>query len=94
MLNAQVKVRSTIGQFLQVGFSTMSSTALVPLVCYSHPSGQRSNFKNPNIICGSESHTVMVIFGSLLLVFGFLKALKRCEEFMRISGAPGHDPLH
>lgn len=73
-----VKVRSTIGQFLQVGFSTMSSTALVPLVCYSHPSGQRSNFKNPNIICGSESHTVMVIFGSLLLVFGVCGFLALC----------------
>ncbi|CAK9108640.1 Bifunctional lysine-specific demethylase and histidyl-hydroxylase NO66 [Durusdinium trenchii] len=74
----QVKVRSTIGQFLQVVFSTMSSTALVPLVCYSHPSGQRSNFKNPNIICGSEPHTVMVIFGSLLLVFGVCGFLALC----------------
>eukprot|EP00913_Durusdinium_trenchii_P035527 g33246.t2 len=73
-----VKVRSTIGQFLQVGFSTMSSTALVPLVCYSHPSGQRSNFKNPNIICGSEPHTVMVIFGSLLLAFGVCGFLALC----------------
>lgn len=30
----------------QVGFSTMSSTALVPLICYSHPNGQQSNLKH------------------------------------------------
>ena len=26
----------------QVAFSTMSSTALVPMICYKHPNGQRS----------------------------------------------------
>ena len=50
----------------------MSSTALVPMVCYGHPNGQRSNIKNPNILCGSEQHTIMLICGYLLLVFGLL----------------------
>jgi len=63
---------------LQVGFSTMSSTALVPLICYSHPNGQQSNLKNPNIFCGSEDHTLMVIFGVLLLVFGVCGFLSVC----------------
>ena len=56
--------------FLQVGFSTMSTTALTPLICYGHPNGQRSNLKHPNIICGSPEHTSMVVIGSLLLAFG------------------------
>eukprot|EP00434_Breviolum_minutum_P002789 symbB.v1.2.002451.t1/scaffold99.1/size346285/7 len=74
----RVKLNSTMGQFLQVGFSTMSSTALVPLICYSHPNGQQSNLKNPNIFCGSEDHTLMVIFGVLLLVFGVCGFLSVC----------------
>lgn len=74
----RVKLNSTMGQFLQVGFSTMSSTALVPLICYSHPNGQQSNLKHPNIFCGSEDHTLMVIFGVILLVFGVCGFLSVC----------------
>eukprot|EP00434_Breviolum_minutum_P002792 symbB.v1.2.002453.t1/scaffold99.1/size346285/9 len=74
----QVKLNSTMGQFLQVGFSTMSSTALVPLICYSHPNGQTSNLKNPNVFCGSEEHTLMVIGGVLLLTFGVCGFLSVC----------------
>ena len=70
-----MKVRSTMGQFLQVGFSTMSSTALVPMVCYGHPNGQRSNIKHPNILCGSEQHTIMLICGYLLLALGLLAGI-------------------
>lgn len=65
-----IKLRSTMGQFLQVAFSTMSSTALVPMICYKHPNGQRSNLKYPNVFCGSDEHTAMVIAGSLMLVLG------------------------
>ncbi|CAL1153752.1 unnamed protein product, partial [Cladocopium goreaui] len=64
-----IKLRSTMGQFLQVAFSTMSSTALVPMICYKHPNGQRSNLKYPNVFCGSDEHTAMVIAGSLCLWF-------------------------
>eukprot|EP00435_Cladocopium_sp_Y103_P067954 s690_g30.t1 len=66
----KVKLRSTMGQFLQVAFSTMSSTALVPMICYAHPNGLRSKLKYPNVLCGSNEHTAMVIAGSLLLVLG------------------------
>ena len=31
------KVCSTMGAFLQVGFSTMSATSLAPMMCYQHP---------------------------------------------------------
>jgi len=59
-----------MGQFLQVALSTMSSTALVPMICYKHPNGQQSNLKYPNVFCGSDEHTAMVIAGSLMLVLG------------------------
>lgn len=59
-----------MGQFMQVSFSTMSSTALVPYICYAHPNGLRSNLKYTNVFCRTDEHTAMVIAGSLLLAFG------------------------
>lgn len=67
---SKVKLRSTMGQFMQVAFSTMSSTALVPMICYTHPNGQQSNLKYPNVFCGSDEHMPMLIAGWLLLAFG------------------------
>ena len=67
---SKVKLRSTIGQFLQVAFSTMSSTALVPMICYTHPNGQQSNLKYTSVFCGSDQHIGMLIAGWLLLAFG------------------------
>ena len=57
----------------------MSSTALVPMVCYRHPNGQRSNIKHPNILCGSEQHTIMLICGYLLLALGLLAGISSVE---------------
>jgi hypothetical protein len=34
--------RWSLVHLFQVAFSTMSSTALVPMICYKHPNGQRS----------------------------------------------------
>ncbi|CAL1140870.1 unnamed protein product [Cladocopium goreaui] len=48
----------------------MSSTALVPYICYAHPNGLRSNLKYTNVFCRTDEHTAMVIAGSLLLAFG------------------------
>ena len=69
------KVCSTIGAFLQVGFSTMSATSLAPMMCYQHPNGQRSIMKYPGVICGSSEHDVMLVIAWILLVvfvFGFV----------------------
>eukprot|EP00435_Cladocopium_sp_Y103_P019777 s447_g4.t2 len=69
------KVCSTMGAFLQVGFSTMSATSLAPMMCYQHPNGQRSIMKYPGVICGSSEHDVMLVIAWLLLVvfvFGFV----------------------
>ena len=43
------KVCSTMGAFLQLGFSTMSATALAPMMCYRHPNGLRSILKYPGV---------------------------------------------
>ncbi|CAJ1377702.1 unnamed protein product, partial [Effrenium voratum] len=64
------KTLSLMGQFMQVGFSTMSTIALAPLMCYTHPNGQQSILKYPNVICGDPAHTAMLVAGSLLLSVG------------------------
>eukprot|EP00438_Fugacium_kawagutii_P006372 Skav220759 [mRNA] locus=scaffold2521:70811:72156:+ [translate_table: standard] len=69
------KVVSTMGAFLQVGFSTMSATALAPMMCYQHPNGLRSILKYPGVICGSDEHSTMLAIAWVLLVvfvFGFV----------------------
>ena len=68
------KMLSTAGAFLQVGYSTMSATALAPLMCYKHPIGLRSVLQYPGVVCGTAEHSVMLTMSILLLVFvlGFL----------------------
>ena len=56
----------------------MSTIALAPLMCYTHPNNLQSVLKYPNVICGSEQHTIMLIGGWLLLVFGVLGFLALC----------------
>ena len=34
------KAFSTVGQFLQVGFTTMTSLSMTPFMCYRHPTEQ------------------------------------------------------
>lgn len=64
------KVCSTMGAFLQMGFSTMAATSLAPMMCYKHPNGLRSLLKYPDVICGSGEHTAMLAIGwTLLIVF-------------------------
>ncbi len=69
------KVTSCIGAFLQVGFSTMSTTSLAPMMCYKHPNGLRSILKYPGVLCGSADHDMMLVIGWILLtvfVLGFV----------------------
>ena len=56
----------------------MSTIALAPLMCYSHPNGLQSLLKYPNIICGSGEHGGMLAFGISLLVVGVLGFLALC----------------
>ncbi|CAK9004731.1 unnamed protein product [Durusdinium trenchii] len=72
------KVLSCVGQFLQVTFSTMSTIALAPLMCYTHPNGLQSILKYPNVICGESEHVVMLAGGVTLLVVGVLGFLTLC----------------
>ncbi|CAK9016204.1 Potassium channel GORK, partial [Durusdinium trenchii] len=69
------KVCSTIGAFMQMSFSTMSAASLAPMMCYKHPNGLRSVLKYPDVICGSEEHTLMLVIGWCMLctcVLGFV----------------------
>ncbi|CAK8998651.1 unnamed protein product [Durusdinium trenchii] len=72
------KTVSTCGAFLQVGFSTMSATSLAPMMCYKHPNGLRSVLKYPDIICGSDEHTAMLVIGWILLIVFVLGFVTLC----------------
>ncbi|CAE7564923.1 unnamed protein product [Symbiodinium sp. CCMP2592] len=70
------ETRSTIGLLLLLGFNTMCTVAVMPLMCFSHPSGASSLLKYPSITCASDQHFVMMILGLLVLLFalGFVAA--------------------
>eukprot|EP00438_Fugacium_kawagutii_P010569 Skav229156 [mRNA] locus=scaffold622:70590:100723:- [translate_table: standard] len=73
------KVLACMGQFLQVGFSTMAATALAPLTCYTHPNKLQSLLKYPNVICGTGEHGAMLGIGITLLVIGVFGFLAVCS---------------
>ncbi|CAK9021800.1 Ephrin_rec_like domain-containing protein, partial [Durusdinium trenchii] len=56
----------------------MSATSLAPMMCYKHPNGLRSVLKYPNIICGSDEHTAMLVIGWILLVVFALGFVALC----------------
>ena len=66
------KSMSTVGQFCQVSFTTMSNVGLMPFMCYSHPMGASSVLKYSEVFCGSEEHGTMQFFGILLLCLSML----------------------
>ncbi|CAE7457406.1 unnamed protein product [Symbiodinium natans] len=72
------KSLNLIGQFLQIGYTTMSVTAMVPMTCYSHPNGRHSLLKFPDVFCGTSEHSTMLAFGVALLAFGVLGFLCLC----------------
>lgn len=65
-----MKTVNVIGHFLQVATTTMSSVALLPFMCYQHPSGKESVLKFPNVLCGSPEHITMQSVGISLMVLG------------------------
>jgi len=61
---------NTIGQFFQVGFTTMSNVGLVPFMCYSHPTGSSSVQKYNAVLCGESEHVSMATVGALVVALG------------------------
>lgn len=61
---------SLIGNFLQIGFTTMASIALVPFMCFKHPIGKFSVLKYPDIFCGSPEHHLMRWSSASLILLG------------------------
>jgi len=60
---------NTIGCGLVAGYGTMAAVALKPFMCYKHPNGQNSLVSYPGVFCGEGEHGLMLMSGSLLLVF-------------------------
>ena len=60
---------NTIGCGLVAGYGTMAAVALKPFMCYKHPNGQNSLVSYPAVFCGEGEHGLMLMSGSLLLVF-------------------------
>jgi len=70
------KVLNTLGQFYQAFFVTMTSVAISPLTCYTHPGddsqpslSRKSLVKYPGVLCDSTEQTIMAAFGVALLMF-------------------------
>ncbi|CAE7834478.1 unnamed protein product, partial [Symbiodinium sp. CCMP2592] len=87
------KTCSVIGALLQVGFSTMSSISMAPLMCFSHPNGVHSLLKYPSVTCGTADHAIMLAMGLLLLIVGVLGFLALCTYAVVLSprwSAQGH----
>ena len=72
------KIEAMILCTCEVGFSTMSATALIPLTCYTHPNKLQSLLKYPNVICGSDTHGAMLAVGLCLLILGVFGFLALC----------------
>jgi len=62
------KTLNTIGQFFQIGFTTMSAIALTPMMCYGHPNGSSSVLKYPEVLCGTEDHSTLLFLAAPLLI--------------------------
>ncbi|CAE7346471.1 glvI [Symbiodinium pilosum] len=75
---ATSKSLNLIGQFLSVGYTTMSVTAMVPMTCYSHPNGRHSLLKYPDVFCGTTEHSAMLGAGIGLLAGGVVGFLGLC----------------
>ena len=48
------------------------------MMCYKHPNGLRSVLKYPDIICGSDEHTAMLVIGWILLIVFVLGFVTLC----------------
>jgi hypothetical protein len=88
------KVCNTTGQLCQVGFSTMSTIALKPLMCFSHPNGVTSDLKSPSVTCGTAEHRTMAVIVVLLLVLGVLGFLSVCSYAAVMVPARGNRGQH
>jgi len=62
------KTVGLVGSFLQSLFTAMSNIAMVPFMCYSHPSGDSSLLKYRNVVCGSSEHSIMQLAGGTVLM--------------------------
>lgn len=54
---------NTMGMMLQLGFATMVSVAVKPMMCYSHPNGLSSVVEYPDTFCGESAHVRMLVLG-------------------------------
>ncbi|CAE7690883.1 unnamed protein product [Symbiodinium sp. CCMP2592] len=88
------KTKSTTGALLQLAFSTMSTISMAPMMCFSHPNGVFSLLKYPSITCGTEDHTVMLIFGVLLLLLGVMGFLAVCTYAVIVVPSWSRNGLH
>ncbi|CAK9060016.1 unnamed protein product [Durusdinium trenchii] len=57
---------TTVGQTCRGSFPALCNVALLPLMCYQHPNGWKSNLQYPGILCGSSQHHTMLGLGTSL----------------------------
>jgi hypothetical protein len=69
------KVLNSVGAFFQVVFIALVGVAMVPLQCYTHPNGEKSIVTYPELVCGEDEHTTLVILSIVLLLLVVLPTL-------------------
>ena len=90
------KVVSTMGSFLQLGYTSLSSIALAPMTCFQHPNGLKSLLKYPGVICGSAEHDFMLVISwltllvfvvgfAVLCIYGVWKESQQRKSFWRLQ---------
>lgn len=64
----RAKTLNTMGQFMQLSFTTLVNVAVAPLMCYSHPNGTSSIRRYRGVLCWESEHVPFIISGCLLLL--------------------------
>jgi len=57
-----------IGGIILAGVVPLFLVGLTPMMCYSHPAGVESLLLHPDVLCGSDDHRGMLVFGILILL--------------------------
>jgi len=61
---------NAVGTLLFVTFTPLMTSAVTPMMCYTHPTEEKSLIKFPKVLCGSSEHHGMLALGVVLLLTG------------------------
>jgi len=63
------KTVNSAGQIWNAMYITITMTAFLPFQCYSHPNGQSSLLKFPDVLCWEEDYSMWLTLGVIFTLF-------------------------